>query len=324
MAQVIRMIETGAPRVLRLEQQAVGAPAHGQVRIAQDAIGVNFVDTMVRNGSFPLPLPAVPGFEAAGTIAEVGPGVTGFAVGDRVAYFFDAGAYASERLIAATSLIKLPDDICTFAAATFLAKGFTAWMALRALHRLEAGETIVIAGASGSVGAILSRWARAVGATVIGIAGSAEKLAKVRAGAQHALLASDPKLVEKIRAVAPNGVDVLFDLVGQASTERVLHTVRDGGDVVAIGAASGSPLAIPPEVAARGIRVLRGGTPQYVNGSTIGAASEELFALIRSGALRDIDAVHFELADAALAHEAIEQRTLGGIPLLVPSGVKTC
>ncbi|BDB29237.1 zinc-binding dehydrogenase (plasmid) [Cupriavidus sp. P-10] len=322
MAQIIRMYETGAPQVLRLEQADVGMPGPGQVRITQDAIGVNFVDTMVRNGSYPVPLPTVPGFEGAGTVTQVGPGVSGLAAGDRVAYFFASGAYASERLIDAESLIQLPDDICTFTAATFLAKGFTAWMALRALHRLEPGQTAIVTGASGSVGSILSRWAKALGATVIGIAGSRDKLAKVRAGAHHALYAGDIALGDEIRAVAPDGVDVLFDLVGQATSDEAAQAVRAGGGIVAIGAASGLPLTVPADLAQRGIQIKRGGTPQFVNGTSIDAASAELFSLIRSGAFRDIDAVHFELADAVRAHQSIEQRTLGGIPLLVPNSAR--
>lgn len=322
MARVIRIDEVGAPQVLRLVQEDVGMPGPGQVRITQDAIGVNFVDTLVRNGSYPMVLPAVPGFEGAGTITDIGPGAGEFAVGDRVGYFFDAGAYASERLIAAESLLEIPDDICTFTAATFLAKGFTAWMALRALHRLEPGETVLVTGASGSVGSILSRWAKALGATVIGVAGSREKLAKVRAGAHHAFHAGDAALGDKVRALAPNGVDVLFDLVGQASSDLAARAMRDGGDVVAIGTASGGALSVPSELAQRGIHVKRGGTPEFVNGATIDAASTELFSLIRSGVFRDLDVVHFELAEAARAHQAIEKRTLGGIPLLVPNGAR--
>ena len=139
MAQVVRMHEIGAPDVLRVEQEDVGLPGPGQVRIIQDAIGVNFVDTMVRSGGYPVTLPAIPGFEGAGTVTHTGADGNRFASGDRVAYFFALGGYASERLISADALIKLPPDICTFHAATFLAKGLAAWMALRALHPLRAG-----------------------------------------------------------------------------------------------------------------------------------------------------------------------------------------
>jgi len=327
MAQVIRMKEVGAPKVLRIEREEVGTPGAGQVRIVQDAIGVNFVDTMVRNGSYPVELPAIPGFEGAGTITQVGAGVAGvagLAVGDRVAYFFAAGAYASERLIAADALINLPPDISTVQAATFLAKGFTAWMALRALHPLQAGESAIVMGASGSVGSMLSRWAKAWGATVIGVAGSRDKLAKVRAGAHHAFDAGDAAIIDKVRALAPNGVDVVFDLVGNATSSLAVRVVKEGGDIVAIGAASGGPLGESAEAIRRNIRIRRGSTPQFVNAQTIETAREELFSAIRAGLFRDLDVVHFALADAVSAHQAIEQRTLVGIPLLVPSAVVKC
>lgn len=324
MAQVIRIHEHGAPKVLRAEQADIGAPGRGEVRIAQEAIGVNFVDTMVRNGGYPLPLPAVPGFEAAGTVTAVGPDVGGFAPGDRVAYFFAAGAYASERLIDATRLVKLPDDICTFSAATFLAKGLTAWMGLKALHTLQPGETVLVLGASGSVGSILSRWARALGATVIGVAGSRDKLAKVRAGAHHGLHAGDPALLERIREIAPTGVDVVFDLVGSATSAIAVEAVREGGDIVAIGGASGEQRYDAARLQARGIHVLRGGTPQFVNASTVGVATADLFDAMRAGFFRDIDVVHFALDDAALAHQEIAARSLHAIPILVPSTAKRC
>jgi len=324
MAQVIRIHEYGAPKVLRDERDDVGDPGQGEVRIAQEAIGVNFVDTMVRSGSYPLPLPAIPGFEAAGTVTAVGPDVSGFAPGDRVAYFFAAGAYASERLIAAKHLVKLPDDICTFHAATFLAKGLTAWMGLRALHALKAGETVLVLGASGGVGSILSRWAKAMGATVIGVAGSRDKLAKVRAGTHHGLHAGDPALLERIRGIAPAGVDVVFDLVGSATSALAVDAVRDGGDIVSIGGASGEQRYDTARLQARAVHVLRGGTPQFVNATTVGTATEELFAAMRSGIFRDLDVVHFELREAALAHQAIAARSLHAIPILVPSTSKRC
>ncbi|SAK57023.1 alcohol dehydrogenase [Caballeronia temeraria] len=317
------MHDIGAPDVLRVEHEDIGLPGPGQVRLAQDAIGVNFVDTMVRTGRFPVTLPAIPGFEGAGTVTHIGAEVNGFAPGDRVAYFFAAGGYASERLISADALVKLPPDICTFHAATFLAKGLTAWMALRALHRLRAGEMALVVGASGGVGSILSRWAKSLGSTVLGVSGSRDKMAKVRAGAHHAFHAGDPAIAQKIDALAPDGVDVVFDLVGAATPTLALELVRNGGDIVAIGAASGNALDESADAARRNVRIMRGGTPQFVNARTIDAASAELFSLMRAGTFSDLDVVHFELADAVSAHRAVEARSLSGVALLVP-GVVSC
>lgn len=321
MAQVIRMHENGAPDVLRVEHEDVGLPGPGQVRMAQDAIGVNFVDTMVRTGHFPVTLPAILGFEGAGTVTHVGAEVKGIAPGDRVAYFFAAGGYASVRLISAEALVKLPPEICPFHAATFLAKRLTAWMALRGLHLLRAGETALLIGASGAVGSVLSRWAKSLGSTVRGVAGSRDNMAKMRAGAHHAFDAGDPAIAQKSRALVPDGVDVVFDLVGAATSALAFELVRDGGDIVAIGAASGNALNESADAARRNVRIMRGGTPQFVNARTIDAASTELFSLMRAGTFSDLDVMHFELADAVSAHRAIEARSLSGIALLVPGVV---
>lgn len=199
MARKVEMQSIGTPAVLKTVETDVGSPGAGQVRLVQDAIGINYVNVMVRTGLFPMRLPTTLGFEAAGVIDAVGPGVTGFERGERAAYFFVEGAYATASLKPAENLVRLPYDISNEVAATFLAKGLTAWMGLYALHRITAGDVILLLGASGSVGSILSRWARALGATVIGVAGTAEKLTNVEAGATHAFLASTPELSTKIR-----------------------------------------------------------------------------------------------------------------------------
>ncbi|WP_296942499.1 zinc-binding dehydrogenase [uncultured Massilia sp.] len=318
MSTAIRIHATGAPSVLRTESVEVGRPGPGQVRLRQQAVGVNYVDTMVRDGRYPLPLPAIPGFEAAGTVEETGPGVTGLAAGRRVAYFFAAGAYASERLVDARALVPLPDDIDAERAAAFLAKGLTAWMGMHALYRLRAGETILVQGASGNVGAILSRWARARGATVIGVAGSAARLDKVARGAHHALAADDAGFAGKLRALAPHGVDAVYDFVGAAVAQSTLDALRDGGTVVAIGAASGAPRFDPALLARRRIAVRAGGTPQYVNADNVLEAAEDLFGALRAGLFDDLEIVRHPLARAAQVHEDIAARRLAGLAVLVP------
>ncbi len=313
MNTVIRMHATGAPSVLQSESLEIGAPGPGEVRLRQRAVGVNHVDTMVRDGRFPMALPAIPGFEGAGTIAAAGPGV-GLRIGQRAGYFFVAGAYAAERLIPAASLVPLPDDISDQQAAAFLAKGLTAWMGLRALVRLEPGQTVLVLGASGGVGAILARWAKALGATVIGVAGSRTKLEQVRAGAHHALHTGDPEALAKLRAIAPGGVDVVYDFVGRAVQTLALGAVRDGGAIVAIGAASGQPQYAPGELARRGIRVVGGATPQHVTPE----AANELFDAVRAGLFDDLPIVRYPLAEAAQAHADIAARTREGLAILIP------
>jgi NADPH2:quinone reductase len=152
MSTVIRFYRYGPPSVLKVEEELVGSPGAGQVRLRHEAIGVNFVDTMFRDGTFTVPLPCVPGVEGAGVVGALGPGVTSLAVGDRVGYFYAPGSYASVRLINADALVRLPGDSSTEQAATILAKGLTAWMRIRVLYQLKAGERVLVQGASGGAG----------------------------------------------------------------------------------------------------------------------------------------------------------------------------
>lgn len=317
MAKIIRIYEHGGPEVLRVESAEVGEPGHGQVKIRQEAIGVNFFDTMLREGSVNSPLPLVLGSEAAGVVEAVGPGTKGLSIGDRVGYFAAAGAYATERLIDATSLISLPQDISNELAAGFLAKGLTAWMGIRALHNITPGDVVLVQGASGNVGSILSRWAKASGATVIGVAGSKDKLDKVRAGADYAVFSQAPEALAEIRAVAPAGVDVVFDFVGRATAQLSAAAVRAEGKIAAIGAASGQSSLDVAELSRRGVEVVSGGVPQYVNSSTVGKASGQLFQAIRDGVFHDLNVSRYAFTDAARAHEDMAARKLAGLAVLL-------
>jgi len=214
-------------------------------------------------------------------------------------------------------LLRLPDDIPSATAASFLAKGLTAWMGLRALHRLRAGETALVLGASGGVGAILSRWARSLGATVIGVAGSPDKIGGVQAGSSHALYAGDPAVIEKIRAMAPAGVDVVYDLVGQATFHLATAAIRDGGTIATIGAASGQPRADAGALAQRGVAIRGGGTPQMVRGPAVDVATAELWDMIRQGVFADLQIVQYPFADIVRAHTDMGARRLAGLPVLI-------
>jgi NADPH:quinone reductase len=317
MARVIQICSNGGPSVLKVAQVEVGLPGPGQVRLVQDAIGINYVDALVRKGLYPMPLPAIPGFEAAGTIDAVGPEVAGFSPGDRAAYFFNAGAYTTASIVPEAALVRLPHDIDNDTAATFLAKGLTAWMGLRALYRLRATDSVLILGASGSVGSILSRWAMSLGATVVGVAGSASKLARVQAGATHALWAGDRDILAKIRKIAPGGFDIVYDFVGQATFALAAAAVRDGGVIAQIGAASGHPSPGTGPLAVRGVEVRSGGTPQYVRGAAAEQAATELWDAFRTGMFNDIETVRYNFDDIAQAHLDMDQRRLFGLPLLV-------
>jgi NADPH2:quinone reductase len=320
----VRIYEAGAPGVLRYEQRAadIGLPGSEQVRLRQEAIGLNFVDTMFRDGTIPVDLPFDIGVEGAGVVEAVGPGVAGLKVGDRAAYFFSLGAYADVRLIDASVLVKLPDDIPTRISAALMAKGLTSWMLLKYAHVLQSGEVVLVNGAAGGVGSLLSSWAKALGAVVIATIGSSNKTASVRdRGIDHVLEIGDPEFDAKVSAITGGrGVDVVYDMVGRASFRQSVQALRDGGDFIHLGSASGVPDAQDKEpLTARSIRYLQPITGQYVKDRQIlEQASADLFAAYRSGVFGEIKPITYALADVVRAHEDIAARRITGSAVLLP------
>jgi NADPH2:quinone reductase len=317
MSDVIRMHAVGGPSVLVAEQETVGAPGPGQVKIRHAAIGVNFIDTMFRSGAFGVSLPFVNGVEGAGDVIEVGSGVDNLQAGDRVAYFFAPGAYAQERIIDTAPLVRLPRDVPTQLAAGMLTKGATAWLAVRMLHQVGQGDVILVQGATGGVGSLVARWARKLGATVIAV-GSSAKLARLPADIDHRLASESPDLGADIRAIAPDGVDVVYDFVGRATADATLAAVRDGGAIFTIGAASGPANFDEQLVASRGIIVRHASAASAVKGATLETAANEIFECWRDGTFGEIELDRYALKDAAIAHQAIADRTIGPNPVLIP------
>lgn len=320
MAQRIRIYQQGTPTVLQQESFTLPPPTPGQVIVRHEAIGVNFVDTMFRDGTFQVPLPFDMGVEAAGVVEAVGFGVTHLKRGDRVGYFFAFGAYADCRAIDAATLIRLPDDISSAQAAGLLAKGLTAWALIKQVHVLKPGQSVVVQGASGGVGSLLARWAKSLGATVIATVGSSDKTRAVESwGLDHVLRADEPALAERIRAANGGaGVDVVYDLVGRRTLAASIGALREGGTLVHAGNASGTVAADPAQLAARNIRYVQPSTPQYVNAQNQDMAACELFERFREGALGSLELSRYRLEEAALAHQAIAARKHTGSIVLIP------
>lgn len=317
MTITIRFHQHGSPDVLKVEQDEVGTPGPGQVRLRHKAIGVNFIDTAFRQGIFPMPLPGVTGVEGAGIVEAVGSGVKGIKPGDRMAYFLSPGSYAEVRLINAADLIRIPEDLSPADVATVLTKGLTAWAGLNGFHHLKAGETVLVQGSSSNVGQLLSRWAKALGAVVIGTASSKAKLDAIAASVHHALQSDRVDLGEQIRKIAPDGVDVVYEFVGKATFAASVAAVRDGGTIVTIGAASGAPVIDEAELKRRNIRVVGGPMAQHLQG-VLGKATGDVFDAYRKGIFGEFKAISYPLAKAAAAHEDIAARRKSGPMILIP------
>ncbi|MDB5539956.1 MAG: Quinone oxidoreductase [Devosia sp.] len=315
--------EHGGPEQLKLEQVEVPAPGPGQLKISNKAIGLNFVDVYQRTGLYKLPLPFVAGNEGAGEVIAVGPDVTGFKVGDRVAYQGPVGAYADERLLPADKAKHLPDGITYEVAAASLLKGATAFYLLHWTYALKAGETILVHAAAGGTGQILTQWAKAIGATVIGAAGSEEKCEIVRQnGADLAINYKTDNFLERVKEfTGGKGVDVVYDGVGQATFEPSLDCLRVRGLMVSFGNASG-PVSIPR------LGILADKGSLYVTRPTgagyfrapedLRTAASALFNMIELGKIKIAIGQTRPLAEAVEAQMALEARETTGSTLLLP------
>ena len=243
MAKVVRFHATGGPEVLKVEEAEVGTPGPGEVRIRHGAVGCNFADTYFRTGYYPVQPPCGIGVEGAGTIEAVGEGVTNVAVGDRVSYNGGPlGAYATERVMPAAPLFKLPDNVSFEVAAASTMRGLTAvyWL-MKADPRLRAGDTILLHAAAGGVGLLAIQVAKPLGIPVIGTVSSEEKAEKARAmGCDEIIFYRREDVATRVREMTGGeGVQTVFDSVGKDTFEGSLKSLRRRGVLVGCGTASG-------------------------------------------------------------------------------------
>lgn len=324
MATAIVIREHGGPEVLTAESVPVGRPGGGELRVRQTAIGVNFHDVYVRSGLYrTLNLPGIPGIEAAGVVEEIGTDVTGFAVGDRIAYVTSGyGAYASERILASALALRLPPTVNEQTAATVLLKGLTAEMLVRAVYRVRAGDIVLVHAAAGGVGQLLCRRAQDLGATVIGTVGSEDKAEVARgAGCAHTILYRQEDFVERIREItAGRGVDVVYDSVGKDTFEGSLESLTIRGHLVNFGQSSGgvAPFEVS-RLATRSNSVTRPIVFHFIaQRADLERMAASVFEAVARGSLRSAPAQVFPLSDASAAHAAMVARQTSGAILLVP------
>lgn len=325
MVNGIRVHEVGGPEVLRWESFEVGAPGPGQARIRHAAVGLNFIDCYFRSGLYPAPagLPLIPGNEGAGTVVAVGEGVTGVAVGDRVAYVGPLGSYAEERLVPADRLVKIPDGVADDVAAAAMLKGMTAQYLLKRTFKVGPGTTMLYHAAAGGVGQIIGQWAKHLGATVIGTAGGPDKvaLAKTR-GYDHVIDYRKDDFVAAVKDLTGGkGVDVVYDSVGKDTFPKSLDCLKPFGLFCSFGNASGP---VPPfslqELASRGSLFATRQTLFTHIGprADLETIAGDLFAVIASGAVEIPLSKRWRLQDAAEAHRALEARATTGSMVLIP------
>lgn len=325
MVAAVRVHTVGGPEVLSYEDAEVGAPGEGQIRIRQHACGINFIDTYFRTGLYPAPsgLPFIPGNEGAGEVVAVGPGVKDLKLGDRVTYVVGLGGYAAERLLPAERALKLPAGVSDEQAAGMMLKGMTACYLLRRTFNVGKGTTVLIQAAAGGVGLIACQWANHLGATVIGTVGSQDKAALAKAnGAHHTILYRDEDFVARVKEITGGKLcDVVYDGVGKATFPASLDCLRPRGLFVSFGNASGV-------IEAFNINVLQAKGSLFVTRPTLFhyaashedyvALANELFDVVKSGAVKIPVNQTYALKDAQRAHRELESRATTGSSILVP------
>ena len=325
MANAIRFYETGGPEVLRYEEVSVGEPGPGQVRLRHAAVGLNYADTYFRNGTYPIPMPNGLGVEAAGVVEALGEGVTNVAVGDRVTYtgFINTlGAYATQRLIPAAPLIKLPDSIAFETAAAMTMRGLTSAYLMRRIHAFKPGDSILLHAAAGGVGLIVAQWAKLLGLTVIGTVSSDAKAELARAhGCDFTIDYSREDVATRVRALTGGaGVDVVFDSVGKSTFIGSLDSLKRRGLMVCVGTASGPIDGFNPQLLAmKGSLYLT--RPALADSIADPAEKEalagELFDHVASGRIKIEINQKYELQDAAQAHRDLESRQTTGSSVFI-------
>jgi NADPH2:quinone reductase len=324
MTNAILIRETGGADVLKYEQIEVGQPKAGEARIRHEAVGLNFIDVYFRTGLYKASqMPFIPGQEGAGTVVAVGEGVTNVKIGDRIAYTGVMGAYADERLIAADRLVKVPDNMDLRLAASMMLKGMTAYYLTNLTYQIQKGDTVLIHAAAGGVGQIAGQWAKHLGATVIGTAGSQEKIdLALSLGYDHVINYREDNFVEKVKEfTGGKGLPVVYDSVGKDTFPASLQVLQPRGLFVSYGNASGP---VPPFELA----LLNQYDSLYVTRPSLGAyiatreelerAAAALFDVVASGAVKINVNQTYDLRDAAQAHRDLEDRKTTGTTVLIP------
>ena len=317
MPHAIRVHESGGPEVLRWEEIDVGNPGPGQIRLRQEAAGLNFIDVYHRTGLYKQDMPFTPGVEGAGVVEAVGPDTTNVNVGDRVAYGGPIGGYAEVRLIQTDKVVKVPEGISSEQAAAMMLQGMTAHMLLRQVYRVQAADTILIHAAAGGVGLIVCQWAKALGATVIGTVGSDEKAELARAhGCDHPIVYTRQDFVAEVERITGGAkLPVVYDSVGKDTFFKSLDCLRPRGLMVSFGNSSGTPEPFDTAVLAhKGSLYLT--RPTLFNYTAarpeLEQAAGELFEMVANGKVKVEVKQRFPLADAAEAHRTLEARKTSG------------
>ena len=324
MTRVITIEKNGGPEVLQIKNVDIKDPRPDQVLIEQKAIGLNYIDTYHRTGSYPLPLPTGIGLEAAGVIKKIGSKVTGLSVGDMVAYAgAPLGAYAEKRVYAADKLVKLPDGITAETAACIMTKGLTTYYLLYKTFPVKSHDTILFHAAAGGVGQIFCQWAKSLGCKVIGTVGSEEKMKIAKKnGCDLVINYSKENFIEKVKDFTKGkGVPVVYDGVGKKTFEDSIACLENTGMMVSFGNSSGpvENIDVKKLIAPKSLFFTRPTLGHYFpSKELLRMGAEKLFEQIKFGKVKIKIFKKYKLDEVVQAHKDLEARKITGPALIIP------
>ena len=324
MIRVVKIEKNGGPEVLKIKNVQIGEPGPNQVLMETKAMGLNYIDTYHRSGSYPLPLPSGIGVEASGIIKKVGAKVKNLSIGDKVAYGgLPIGAYAEERICPVDKLVKLPEEISLEIAACIMTKGLTTYYLLYKTFPVKAHDTVLFHAAAGGVGQIFCQWAKSLGCKVIGTVGSDEKINIAKKnGCDLVINYSKESFVEKVMDFTKGvGVPVVYDGVGEKTFEDSITCLRNTGMMVSFGNSSGPVkiVDVKKHIQPKSLFFTRPtGGHYFTSKELLNEAAEKLFNQLKYGKVKIEIFKKYKLEEVVQAHKDLESRKIIGPSIIVP------
>tara|TARA_B100001750_G_scaffold198678_1_gene171937 strand:- start:39 stop:1010 length:972 start_codon:yes stop_codon:yes gene_type:complete len=322
--KAVKIEKAGGPEVLKLEEITLGKPNNNEVLIEHIAIGLNYIDTYHRSGLYPLKLPSGLGMEASGIIKEVGPNVSDFSVGDKIAYTGQPlGGYSTHRIYPTKNIVKVPENINLNIVGTLMTKGLTVFYLLYKTYPAKRGQTVLFHAAAGGVGQIFCQWAKSIGIKVIGTVGNNEKkeLAK-KYGCDEVINYSEEDFAKKVLELTDGlGVPVVYDGVGKSTFEKSCECLQVRGTMISFGNSSGAldPINVPKSLQTKGLYFVRPSMQQYLRTrEELEEAAKNLFEQISSGKIKIEIFKKYKLDDIKTAHSDLEERKIIGPAVIIP------
>ena len=322
--KAVKIEKTGSPEVLKIEEITLGKPGNDEVLIEHVAIGLNYIDTYHRSGLYPLKLPSGLGLEASGIIKELGPNVSNFTVGDKIAYAgIPIGGYSTHRIYPTKNIVKVPENLDLNVVGTLMTKGLTAFYLLYKTYAAKKSQTVLFHAAAGGVGQIFCQWAKSIGIKVIGTVGSDEKKElAMKYGCHEVINYSKEDFAKKVMELTDGlGVPVVYDGVGKSTFEKSCESLQVRGTMVSFGNASGAldPINVTKTLQPKGLYFVRPSMQQYLRTrEELEEAATNLFVQISSGKINIEIFKKYKLDDVKTAHIDLEGRKIIGPAVIIP------